>query len=75
MSVELIGGALPSNVFWVVAGAYVDIGTNAAFQGTVLAKGAINLTTGATVNGRLLAQTAITLEMNTVVMPPPAPSS
>jgi len=71
MNIALIGGVLPSNVFWVVAGAYVDIGTNASFQGTVLSKGAINLTTGATVNGRLLSQTAITLEMNTVVIPAP----
>jgi len=67
--VNLTGGAVPANVFWIVAGAYVDIGINAVFQGTILAKGAINLLTGATVYGRLLAQTAITLQMNTIVAP------
>ena len=62
-------GAKPINIFWVVAGAYVDVGLGALFQGSVLAKGGINLLTGATVNGRLLSQTAVTLQMNSVVLP------
>lgn len=66
--VILTGGALPQNVFWVVAGA-VDIGTTALIQGVVLSATNINLQTGATVNGRLLAQTAVTLDQSTVTQP------
>jgi hypothetical protein len=70
--VTLIGGALPKNVFWQVAGgAGVAIGTTAHFEGVVLAKTAITLNTGATVNGRLLAQTASTLIANAVTQPAP----
>ena len=65
----LQGGAKSKNIFWVVAGAYVEIGAGASIQGSILAKGAINLLTGATVNGRLLSQTAVTLQMNSVVLP------
>jgi uncharacterized membrane protein len=64
--VHLTGGALASNVFWVVAG-IVDIGTTAHMQGQVLSQTAITLRTGATANGRLLAQTAVTLAGNTIV--------
>lgn len=66
--VILTGGALPQNVFWVVAGA-VDIGTTALMQGVILSATSINLQTGATVNGRLLAQTSVTLDQNTVTQP------
>lgn len=66
--VILTGGALPQNVFWVVAGA-VDVGTTALMQGVVLSATNINLQTGATVNGRLLAQTAVTLDQSTVTQP------
>ena len=66
--VTLIGGALPKNVFWQVAGV-VDIGTTALMQGVILAQTAINLQTGATVNGRLLAQSAVTLDAATVTAP------
>jgi len=69
VQIILEGGANTNNIFWVVAGAYVDIGVGAVFEGNVLAKAGIALTTGATVNGRLLAQTAITLQMNTVNIP------
>jgi hypothetical protein len=64
--VELTGGALAANVFWVVFGA-VDIGTTAHMQGQILSQTSIALKTGASVNGRLLAQTAVTLAGNTVV--------
>jgi len=66
--VTLAGGALAKNIFWQVAGA-VTIGTNAHFEGVVLAKTMIAANTGASVNGRLLAQTAVTLQMNAVTEP------
>jgi hypothetical protein len=64
--VELSGGAVPANVFWIVAGA-VDVGTTAKMQGQVLSLTSITLKTGATANGKLLAQTAVTLAGNAVV--------
>lgn len=69
IQIILQGGAKSSNIFWVVAGSSVDIGTTAVFQGSVLAKNKIALRTGATVYGRLLAQTAVTLQMSSVVIP------
>lgn len=66
--VQLTGGALAQNVFWVVAG-NVDIGTTALMQGVVLGKTLINLQAGATENGRLLSQTAVTLNQNRVTQP------
>ena len=68
--VTLVGGALPKNIFWQVAGA-VTLGTTAHFEGVVLAKTMIAVNTGATVNGRLFAQTAVTLQMNAVTEPAP----
>jgi hypothetical protein len=70
--VILAGGASPRNIFWQVAGGTsVAIGTDAVFQGVVLAAKGITVNTGSTVNGRLLAQTAVTLKMNTVTQPAP----
>jgi hypothetical protein len=66
--VILSGGALPQNVFWVVAGG-TNIGTTAHFEGILLDKTAITLGTGATVKGRLQAQSAVTLAGNTVTVP------
>ena len=66
--VTLVGGALPKNIFWQVAGA-VTLGTTAHFEGVVLAKTMIAVNTGASVNGRLLAQTAVTLQMNAITEP------
>ena len=68
--VTLVGGALPKNIFWQVAGA-VTLGTTAHFEGVVLAKTMIAVNTEASVNGRLLAQTAVTLQMNAVTEPAP----
>lgn len=61
----LAGGAQPSNVFWVVAGA-VTLITSSQFQGIILAQTNIAMQAGATLNGRALAQTAVTLIGNTV---------
>jgi hypothetical protein len=66
--VTLVGGALPKNIFWQVAGA-VTLGTTAHFEGVVLGKTMIAVNTGASVTGRLLAQTAVTLQMNAITQP------
>ena len=64
-SVFLSGGALASNVFWVVPGA-VNIGGSATINGIVLAATSVTLQTGATLNGRILSQTAVALQSATV---------
>ena len=66
--VNLTGGAVAQNVFWVVSGS-VDIGTTATMKGVILGQTAINVGTLATVNGRLLAQTAVNLDQATVTVP------
>jgi hypothetical protein len=69
-TIHLAGGASAKNIFWQVAGGTgVAIGTNAHFEGVILAVKAITLNTGATMNGRLLAQSAVTLNANTIVQP------
>jgi len=65
VSVTLEGGALPQNIFWVVAGA-VTFGTGSEFQGIVLGKTGVTLDTGATMTGQIYAQTFVTLQMATV---------
>jgi len=66
--VILSGGALPSNIYWVVADK-TALGTYSVFNGNILDKTAIVLRTGATLNGRALAQTAVTLDTNIVNHP------
>jgi len=66
----LLDGAVAKNVFWQVGGGTgVVIGTDATFEGVVLAEKAVSVKTGATVNGRLLSQTAVTLDANAVTEP------
>jgi hypothetical protein len=67
-AVVLIGGALPENVFWQVAGE-VTLQAGAAFNGIILSQTGIVLKSGATINGRALAQTAVTLISNSVAQP------
>ncbi|MDX2020975.1 MAG: ice-binding family protein [Deltaproteobacteria bacterium] len=67
-SITLSGGALAKNVFWQVSG-FVEIGTTAHFEGTVMSQTAITLRTGASIKGRLLAQTAVVLQSSTVTVP------
>ena len=67
--IVLIGGALPKNIFWQVAGK-TTIGTTADFNGNILCKTAIVLRTGAKLHGRALAQTAVTLDANFIKKPP-----
>jgi hypothetical protein len=68
--VILTGGAQPSNIYWVVAGA-TTLGTYSTVNGNILDATNIALQTGATLNGRALAQTAVTLQQNTVTFPTP----
>ncbi|KAJ7302349.1 antifreeze protein [Mycena olivaceomarginata] len=63
--VILAGGALASNIVWVVSGA-VSVAAGAHLEGVVLGKTSITLITGATANSRLLSQTAVALQKATV---------
>lgn len=65
-------GALPSNVFWQVAGA-TTLGTTSIFNGNILDKTMIALQTGAVLYGRALAQTQVTLDHSTVSAPSGSP--
>jgi len=68
VTIFLDNGALPQNVIWTAAD-YVEIGTTAHFEGTILCYSYIALKTGASVHGRLLSHTAVTLEQNAVTQP------
>jgi hypothetical protein len=64
--VVLSGGALASNVYWVV-GSSATLGTTSVLYGVILAHTSISLATGATLYGRALANTgAVTLDANVV---------
>jgi hypothetical protein len=52
--VSLTNGAQWSDVFWQVGGS-ATLGTNSAFEGTILADASIQVNTGATLTARLLA--------------------
>ncbi|HWZ42702.1 MAG TPA: ice-binding family protein [Candidatus Saccharimonadales bacterium] len=65
-SVVLAGGATAGHVFWQV-GSSATVGTNTAFQGSILALISDTVTTGASVTGRVFALTgAVTLSGNRV---------
>ena len=61
-TITLAGGALASNVYWVIgSSATLNVGVTSAgavFPGTVLAAVSITVTQSATINGRLIATTA-----------------
>ncbi len=64
--VILVNQTSPCNVFWQV-GSSATLGTNSAFEGTILALASVTLTTGADLQGRALARTgAVTLDSNDV---------
>lgn len=67
-NVILLGGALPENIYWQVAGS-VTVNANSQFSGIILGKTAINFLNGASLDGRALAQTAVTLNDNDVTQP------
>jgi len=64
--VTLTGGALASNIVWVVSGA-VTLGTTSHLEGVVIGKTSATLQTGASVNGRILVETNVVLQAATVV--------
>jgi hypothetical protein len=66
VNVILTGGALPQNVYWVVAGG-TTIGTTASAVGIYLDQTEVSMLSGATLDGQIYAQSAITLDANTVV--------
>lgn len=64
----ILDGALPSNIYWQVAGV-TTLGTTSVFNGNILDKTMIALQTGATLNGRALAQTQVTLDHSVITAP------
>jgi hypothetical protein len=67
--VNLINGASPCNVFWLVRSS-ATLETTANFSGNILALTDVHLRTGATVQGRALARNGeITLDANTITRP------
>ena len=69
-TVTLINGASAKNVFWQV-GTSATLGTNTAFQGTIIANTSVTLNTGASiVKGRAMALNgAVTLDTNVITTP------
>ena len=63
--VVLTGGALASNVYWVVNGA-AGTGADSTFVGSILADGAITLGANSELIGRALATGTVTLAGNTI---------
>ncbi|MFD2246968.1 ice-binding family protein [Pontibacter ruber] len=67
--VNLVDGAQPKNVFWVVKGK-VDTGKTTLFQGTVIAQKDITLGNGVIMIGRAISLTSVVnLHNNLVFMP------
>lgn len=60
--VTLSGGALASNIVWVVSGA-VTSQVRTHLEGVVLGQTGITLQTGSSINGRVLAQTSVALQI------------
>jgi len=61
----LAGGALSSNIVWVVTGA-VTAASGSHLEGVILGETAITLQNGTTANSRLLSQTSVSLQQATV---------
>ncbi|KAJ7352215.1 hypothetical protein DFH08DRAFT_934682 [Mycena albidolilacea] len=64
VTMTLIGGALPQNIIWAVAGT-VSVGANAQFAGNILAQTNVVIGTNAIDNGCIYAQTDVALEKAT----------
>jgi hypothetical protein len=64
-SINLIGGAKASNIFWQVAGD-VALGTTSDFSGVILCQTLIDIQTGAGFDGKALSQTAVTIDGSSV---------
>jgi len=68
--ITLSGGALASNIFWVVTGP-VAFGATSHFEGIMLAQTSVSMLTSSSANGRLLSQTQVALQKATLVAPVP----
>jgi hypothetical protein len=65
-TVHVVNGGTACGVYWMV-GSSATLGTNTAFEGSVLALTSITLNTGATLSGRALARNgAVTMDHNTI---------
>ena len=76
-TVELIGGAQASRVFWQTD-SFITLGAGAEFVGSILAKGYVTFGAGAVLTGRAMSVTAyVTLDAGhiTTPRPPTAPTS
>ena len=69
-TITLTGGALASNVYWLVgSSATINSGNSGTFNGNIIAQASITDTSGGTVNGSLIALTgAVTLSATTDIM-------
>jgi hypothetical protein len=67
-SILLVGGVLPENVIWQVAG-NAALNATSHFEGVLLCFTDISLGAGATGTARLLAQTAVNLNSDTITEP------
>lgn len=67
-SITLIGGALPENIYWVVADT-IAIGVGADFQGIILSMTNVSMNTGSTIMGMIYAQTSVSLDATAVTKP------
>jgi hypothetical protein len=67
-TITLVGGVLPANIFWKVAG-LAQLGTTSNFSGIILSKTSVVIQHLAVLTGRALAQTDITLDANTITHP------
>jgi hypothetical protein len=64
-NIVLSGGALPTNVFWIVeGGATIEAGVN--FNGMLFSGTAITCNSGSAITGGLYAQSAVALSSDTV---------
>ncbi|CAN5410886.1 hypothetical protein BH10BDE1_BH10BDE1_31090 [soil metagenome] len=66
--IVLLGGALPQNIYWSVAG-NVTLNSTSSCKGTIISHGLIAMKTNAVISGSLLADSAVTLDMSTVTKP------
>mmetsp|Transcript_12977 Transcript_12977/g.20579 ORF Transcript_12977/g.20579 Transcript_12977/m.20579 type:complete len:269 (+) Transcript_12977:102-908(+) len=66
--ITLAGGALASNIVWVVAGKTTH-GAGSHFEGIILGATSADFVTQSSINGRVLVQTAVTLQRTTVTSP------
>lgn len=68
VTINLLGGALPENIFWQVSGS-VSLNSNSHFEGIILGKTNVTMQSLARINGRILVQGAVVLNDNAVTEP------